>query len=309
MRLFPRSKKQKGWLVIDESPEEVSFVHGRAEAGARAAIDAWASADAAHTALDRIAKDRHFDRYQCATLLKPGEYQLLLIDAPPVPAAELKGALRWKVKDMLDYPVEQATLEVLDIPLVGGADSGRAHTMFAVAAKNEVLAARIKRFEEARIPLEVIDIRETAQRNIAALYEVEKRGTALLYLERDAALLTINYGAELYLTRRLDVGFDLIMKYQPEHRGEMFERIQIELQRTFDHFDRQHAIGVAKLVLGPEPEPTGLEEFLRGNFDLAFERADLGERLDVSGTGGFDAATQWRLFHLIGASLRNGSRA
>ena len=99
------------------------------------------------------------------------------------------------------------------------------------------------------------------------------------------------------------------MKFAPENRTDLFERIQVELQRTFDHFDRQHAIGVAKLVLGPEPEATGLEEFLRANLDLAVERADLAERLDVAGTGGFDAAAQWRLFHLVGAALRNGSRA
>ena len=308
MRLFSRSKKEKGWLVIDESPDEVSYVHGRAEPCARAVVAAWASADAGHTGLERVARERNFERYQCATLLRPEDYQLLLVDAPPVPPAELKSALRWRIKDMLDYPVDEATLDVLDIPLPAGAAGGRAHTMFAVAARNEVIAQRIKRFEAARIPLQVIDIRETAQRNIAALYEVDKRGTALLFLEREAALLTINYAAELYLARRIDIGIGQIMKYPADARHEVFERIQVELQRTFDHFDRQHALTVAKLVLGPEPEETGLQEFLRANLDLAVERADLSERLEVAAAG-FDAPAQWRLFHLVGASLRQESRA
>jgi MSHA biogenesis protein MshI len=310
MKFFTRSKKEKGWLVIDESPEEVRYVHGRGEPGGRGAVSSWTTvpADAPHAALERIAKENHFDRYQCATLLRPGEYQVVMVDAPSVPADELKSAVRWRIKDMLDYPVEDATLDVLDIP---PADSGlgRAHSMFAVAAKNEVIEQRMKRFEAARILLAVIDVPETAQRNIAALYESEARGTALLHLERQSGLLTINYRGELYLTRRLDLGFDEIMRHPQASRGEVFERVQVELQRTFDHFDRQHAISVAKLVLGPEPSATGLEEFLRANLDVQIERANLAERLDIGAAGGLDVSAQWRLFHLIGASLRQEAKS
>jgi MSHA biogenesis protein MshI len=283
----------------------VKFVHGRSEPGSRAAVESWASvvADAPHAGLERIAKDRHFERYQCATLLRPGEYQLLMVDAPQVPTDELRGALRWRIKDMLDYQVDDATIDVLDIPLQSK-DSARGHSMFAVAAKNEIVSARMKRFAAARVPLEVIDIPETAQRNLAALYEVDKRATALLFLERDAGLLTINYSGELYLARRLEIGIDQILRQPLPARREVFERIQVELQRTFDHFDRQHALTVAKIVLGPEPQPTGLEDFLRANVDISVECADLSERLDIVAPGGFDGATQWRLFHLVGASLR-----
>lgn len=309
MKFFTRSKKQKGWLVIDESPEEIDCVHAEVAPGARASIDLWTSfkTGPAPGALEKIARDRHFERYQCATLLKPGEYQLLMVDAPPVPPAELKSALRWRIKDMLDYHVDDATLDVMDIPPVGG-QGGRGHSLFAVAAKNEVIGQRIKRFEAARIPLEVIDIPETAQRNIAALHEAEKRGTALLFLESRAALLTINYAGELYLARRLDVGLEQISRQPPGERKEVFERILVELQRTFDHFDRQHAVTVAKILLGPEPEPTGLEDFLRANLDIAVEGVNLAERLSVSPARGFDPAMQWRLFHLVGAALRHEDR-
>ncbi len=307
MKWFSRlQKKEQGWLVIDESPEELRYVHGRAAPGAPSLIDGWSTLPLRppQAGLDRVAKEKRFERYQCATLLHPGEYQILMVEAPAVPAAELKSALRWRIKDMIDYQVDEATLDVLDIPPPQGGASGRGHSMFAVAAKNEVIQQRIQRFEAARIPLEVIDIPETAQRNIAALYEPEKRGTALLFLEQESGLLTINYDAELYLVRRLDIGIEHIAKRPADARQEVFERIQVELQRTFDHFDRQHGLSVAKLVLGPEPQATGLEEFLKANFDMAVERADLAERLKVSPAQGFDAAAQWRLFHLVGASLR-----
>src|SRR3954470_1581953 len=108
---FTRSKKEQGWLVIDATAETLRFVHGHAEPGKRAAVDIWTTADADSSAagLERVAKSQHFDRYQCATLLRAGEYQLLQVEAPPVPAAELKSAIRWRLKDLLDYHLDDAT--------------------------------------------------------------------------------------------------------------------------------------------------------------------------------------------------------
>jgi len=310
MKLFSRSKKEKGWLVMDESPEVLKYVHAYAPPGGQASINSWNTVKTEPTpgALERIAKEKHLDRYRRAVLLRPGEYQLVMVDAPAVPPDEVKSAIRWSVKDMLDYPVENATIDVLDIPPPEGA-AQRGHAMLAVAAKNETIEKLMKRFEGAHIPLDVIDIPETAQRNIAALYQVPKRGTALLFLNQDSGLLTINYEADLFLARRMDVGIGQIMKYSVENRREVFERIQIELQRTFDHFDRQHAISVAKLLLGPEPEETGLEAFLRDNLDVAIERVNLADRVQASGPGGLDVRTQWQIFHLVGAAFREEGRA
>ena len=310
MKLLSRSKKEKGWLVMEESPEALKYLHAYAPPGGQASINLWSSvkSEPSAGALERIAKEKHLDRYRRAVLLRQGDYQLLMVDAPAVPAEEVKSAIRWSLKDMLDYPVESATIDVLDIPPPDGA-AQRGHSMLAVAAKNETIETLMKRFEAARIPLDVIDIPETAQRNIAALYQVPKRGTALLFLNQDSGLLTINYESDLFLARRMDVGIGHIAKYSVENRREVFERIQIELQRTFDHFDRQHAISVAKLLLGPEPEDTGLEAFLRSNLDVAIERINLADRVQAAAPGGLDARTQWQIFHLVGAALREEGRA
>src|SRR3954469_11422225 len=310
MKLFSRSKKEKGWLVMEESPEALKYVHAYAPPGGQASINSWSTikTEPSAGALERIAREKHLGQYQRAMLLRPGDYPLLMVDAPAVPADEVKSAIRWSVKDMLDYPVESATIDVLDIPPQQGAGQ-RGHAMLAVAAKNETIEKLMRRFEGARIPLEVIDIPETAQRNIAALYRVPKRGTALLFLDQDSGLLTINYEADLFLARRMDIGIGQIVKYSVENRREVFERIQIELQRTFDHFDRQHAIPVAKLLLGPEPEETGIEAFLRSNLDVSIERVNLADRMQIVAPGGLDTRAQWQMFHVVGAALREEGRA
>ena len=311
MRWFGSSKKgELGWLVIATRENQLGFVHGRYAQPGKPAITRFGMAEIESRphALEKLAKELRFDRYQCATLLHPNEYQLLLVEAPRVPQAEVKSAIRWRIKDMLDYRVDDAALDVLDIP-PNSDMAGRSHSMYAVAARNEVIQGCVKKFEEARIPLSVIDIPETAQRNISALHESEGRGAALLYFNQEFGLLTITCRSELYLARRIEIGLSQILGRAPEARAELFGRIVLELQRTFDHFDRQfHYVPIAKLLLGPEPEETGLFEHVKANLDIAIERVDLPERVSFNGQGEPDPATQWQLFHLMGASLRHEAK-
>ncbi|MFY9316582.1 MAG: agglutinin biogenesis protein MshI [Burkholderiales bacterium] len=310
MKWFGTAQREPGWLAIALGEGELRFVHGRHAATGKSAIARFGAAafEAKPGAVEKLAKELDFDRYHCATLLRPGEYQMLVVEAPTVPAAELKSAIRWRIKDLLDYHVDDATVDVLDIP-PESEQAGRNHAMYAVAARNDTIRGCIKSFESARIPLSVIDIPEVAQRNISALHEPEGRGAALLYFNEDFGLLTITCRGELYLSRRIEIGMKQILRATPELRDELFGRVVLELQRSFDHFDRQyHFVPVAKVLLGPEPEDTGLYEHLKANLDMPVERVDLLERLSFGGREQPDAAAQWQLFHLVGASLRHETK-
>ena len=307
---FTRSAREPGWLVVGLHPGELNYVHGRFVPGAAAVIDQCGtrSLDGEYEGAERLAKDLGFARYQCSTLLAPGEYQIMMVDAPNVPQAELKTAIRWRIKDMLDYHVDDATVDLLAVP-PNPAGAERAQSMYAVTARNEVIQACIGRFDAARIPLTVIDIPETSQRNVAALFERDERGLAMLHLGRDQGLLTINFRRELMLARRIEVGMQQLTSASGAAREEQFQRVLLELQRTFDHFDRQFAyVPVARLLLAPEPENTGLLEYLAGNLDLPVERARLAAAIDFGSAAELEPEQEWRLFHLIGAALRHESK-
>ncbi|HWA36926.1 MAG TPA: agglutinin biogenesis protein MshI [Burkholderiales bacterium] len=301
--LFRRRTREGGWLAISVEPDAVLFAHGVAEAPARCKVTRCGARPlgAAQADMQRVARELEADRYQCLTLLGPDQYQLLLVEAPNVPAAELKAAVRWRLKDMLDYHVDDATVDVLDIP-PDPSGAQRAHSMYAVAARNDVVQQCIGRLESAGVPLTVIDIAETAQRNIAALFESPDRALAFLYFGADHSLLTINYHAELYLARRIEVTARQLALDEPR------ERVLLELQRSFDHFERQFPFAsVEKLMVGPEPSDTGMVAYLSANLGLPVQAARLEEVLDVAGGLGEDHG--WRLFHVLGASLRADSKA
>jgi MSHA biogenesis protein MshI len=206
---------------------------------------------------------------------------------------------------MVDYSMDEATIDFLDIPPEQGAEAGRGQQLYAVLARNEVIQARIREFDKAGIALAVIDIPETAQRNIAALYEEGDRGVALVYFGADRGLLTITHRGELYLSRRLDLGIEELGADMEGADGGPHERVVLEIQRTLDHFERQFRhVAVGKLLLAPTGRATLLREILQERFELPVQQIDLCEVL-AFGAERPDEATQWRLFHHFGAALRD----
>jgi MSHA biogenesis protein MshI len=305
-----RRSREPGWLAMSMQAGELAFAHGVSTAGKCRVTRCGtrALADQSAKEFEHLAKQLDLERYQCLTVLPATDYQLLLVDAPNVPAIELKSAVRWRLKDMLDYHVDDATVDVLDIPMEGAA-SARGHSMYAVAARNETIARCITRFTEAQVPLSVIDIVETAQRNISALFEPPARGVGMIYLGARQALLTVNFRGELYLARRIDVGAEQLADTARD-REEARNRILLELQRSLDHLDRQFPfVTMGRLLVAPEPSETGLAAYLAANLDLPVEQARLADVVEFGPDAELAGDSAWRLFHVIGAALRNETKA
>lgn len=253
--------------------------------------------------LEKLAKEHHLNLYNCSFLLNSSEYQLLVVEAPNVPAAELKTAVRWRIKDMLDFSVDDATVDVLEIPADKNAQS-RNRSLYAVAARNEVIKKRMADFDAARLPVSVIDIPELAQRNIASLLEDKGRGMALLSFDENGGLLTFTFDGELYLSRHIEVPLSLLNQPDSEQQRH-FDRITLELQRSMDHFERQFSfITISKLVLAPLPPAVKLEAYLATNLYLPVSTLNLDEVFDFSAVSGVSPAQRMQCFLALGAALR-----
>jgi len=306
-----RDKKVPGWFALSIGADRLDFAHGR-HGEPKSQITAYGTraVEADKPDLGKLAQTMHLGRYECAALLQPGDYQLMLVEAPNVPKDELKSAIRWRIKDMIDYHVDDATVDVLDIPhdAAAAGAAARNRLMYAVSAKNELIEATIRQCDEAKIPLSVIDIPETAQRNIAALFEDGERALGLVYFGEQAGLVTINYRSELYLARRFDIGLHQVSGELSAAEAAL-ERVAVEIQRTLDHFDRQfRSIPVAKMLVAPTPGDTSVADFLKSRVGIEAENIDLREALAFD-DGGPDKESQWRLFHHFGAALRHETKA
>jgi len=308
---FSGSTQESGLLAVAIEPEAVKFAHVHHAGGGRPQATRWwsVSSDPSDQAssLQKAAKEHGFGRSACTTLLEPADYQILLVEPPNVPADELKAAIRWKIKDLIEYHVDDATVDVFELRAEGEA-KGSAKAMYAVATPNEVVQKRIALFEEARIPLRVIDIPEMAQRNIAALFESKDKATAMLAFSPWGGLLTISFHGELLLTRRLEV--TSVQLSQREHGDHYRERVAIEITRSFDIFDRQRlSTGVGELLLAPLPQDPGLEQFLQTHVYVPVVSAALPKVMDFAGGSEPTPEEQWEYFYLFGAALRVEEKA
>ena len=48
-------------------------------------------------------------------MLRPEQYQVLQIDAPPVPPEELRSAARFQIRDMVEMHIDDVTLDVMRV--------------------------------------------------------------------------------------------------------------------------------------------------------------------------------------------------
>lgn len=206
-------------------------------------------------------------------VLSAGEYHLLQIEAPPVPPDELKMAVRWRIKDQIDFPVDDATVDLIRLEQSNAEPGGK---LLAVVANNKVLKKYMGLAERAKINLVAIDIPELAQRNISALLEKPDKTLALLSFTPQGGLLTVTRNGELFFYRRLECNTIELAEQDPDRRSVVFDRLALELQRSLDHIERQHTgWGVDRIVLAPPPAVPGMADYLRQQLYLPLELADL----------------------------------
>ena len=255
---------------------------------------------------EEIGRDLHAGDYTCATLLNAGEDPSPTVETPNVPQEELKTAIRWRLKDLLDFHIDDATIDIMDIPATITRRAQSLDVCGGCAQPDHRAAAAL--FTEAKMPLSVIDIPEMAQRNIAQLVEPEGRGIAFLTFGAEGGLLTLTYGGELYLSRQIDVRLQQLENYDESQRAEWHDRVTLELQRSLDHFDRQfHFITLAKMVLGPMGQGgRGLQAISGGQPAFAGGSAlELESVLDISRTPELrQPESQQRYLLTLGAALR-----
>jgi len=313
MGLFGGKKKEPGWMSLSLSEEGLCVAHSRPgpHGKQQVTVCGMVQANAANPAsMAKAGRDMHMNRYRCTTLLGLDEYQMLVVEAPNVPPDELKTAMRWRIKDMLDYHIDDATIDVLDIPPDKNGPA-RSHSMYAVSARNDVIEKKVALFDEAKVPLEVIDIPEMAQRNIANLLEQPGRGVALLSFDERGGLLTVTFGGELYLARHVDVSWRDLAEAGAEMQQNYFDRITLELQRSIDHLERQFQfISISQIWLAPLPNAEALRQYLASNLYLSVEMLDLSDFFDFSRVPALESPeNQVRFFLPLGATLRHEAKA
>lgn len=308
-----RGPRSAGWLAFAIRPERIDVAQVERRLSGRPTVrlcDSYEIRGSDADALARLRKSLNARGLRCSTLLDMGQYQMQLLEAPPVPAAEIRQAVRWKLKDLLDYPVDAASMDVVHVP-ADTSGSARAQYVHAVSARNDSIAACMKSFHDAGLALQAIDVPEMAQRNIARLFEEPGRGLAMLAIDGRGGMLTFSCGGELYLSRYTDINLRQLGASSRESREQALERLVLELQRSIDHFDRQFSyVTLSRLLMAPLAVEDDIVPYLAEHLYLPVQTLDLAAVMDLPGAPELrDPLQQGARLHILGAALRDDARA
>lgn len=242
-------------------------------------------------------------------VLNPDEYQIHLVETPDVPDSELREAVRWRVRDLIDFPVDEAAIDVFDMPQQAASGRESSRMMNVVVARTPLIAQKAALVNRSGGELEVIDVPDLVLRNLLSLTPADRTGAALLYVEPGFSLILITSESTLYLSRRVFIGQqDLALLSQPDEQSEDFRRgagaIALELMRSLEYYETHFARPpIDSLYIAPAGalgEP--LKRHLAKSLGVKVKDLDLTELLDVP--GGMTVEMQARSLMAIGAALR-----
>ncbi len=274
------ARTKRGVLALASSENSLRYVYA-SEANERGAtIAAWgreSRGNQTREAFMKRLKSALPAAGRAILVLDPDKYQIMQVEAPNVPPEELVGAIRWRATEFLEGSPNDYTLDVLGIAVEG------AGKVIAVAARNEVVRAHMLDCEGLGVPLSVIDVGETAQRNLlnaVLLAEPDAPNVAAaLVADAGRALMVIAAQGQLHFFRRFEFNADLLAvpvdEAQPAMIGqgavaETASRSLTQLKRSLDLWDdsyphlplatlRVHAGAKTEAIVGRIASEAGVE--------------------------------------------------
>lgn len=252
----------------------VARERGRKPRLIRSAVSALHTGDSIPNKLRALSDG---DRQAANLVLADDLYQLLLVEAPRVEPSELRAAIRWKIRNLIDFHIDDAVIDVFDIP--GQEDRPRGQAMmYAVVAHARDIRSHIDTIDNSGLRLDIIDVTDMAMRNLAALLDEDFRGVACLCLEEDHGVITITRQGALFLSRRLEIGAGDIAR--PD--SGVVDQVVLEVQRSLDYYHShfsQPPLNALAILPGFEGDQV-LVKRLDEELNLAVSLYDIQQLLD-----------------------------
>jgi len=303
-RLFQKLSKSEALVGISRSKAGVALAQALPKPGSKPCLKFCdylpGDMENSHHLLNKGSQHRGVGACHAVFVLEMGCYQLLQVVPPDVPQNEMREAIRWQIGDLIDYPPEEAVVDVFPIPR--GNQKERARSAYVVAAHKDQIAERVAWMRNARLNIRAIDIPELVLCNLLNLLPDTGRGVGCLYFDDDSGLIILSSGRKLCLARNLPFGAMGLMgatsRLEP-----VIESIALEIQRSFDFYERNFAqVSIGSLMVTPQEFDLGpLLNGLQTSLGIDVTTLDLGQIMECPDPLPAHAG---RCLLAIGAALR-----
>lgn len=235
----------------------------------------------------------------CQVVLTPDQYQLVLMDALNVPPEEMAKAIRWKLKGLIDYPLNDIAVDVYPIPPYGVA--GRQKKVLVAVTPMSKLKNKLSLFESAYLRVAGVGISELALRNILALVSKDSPSPIIVIsLENGMHKLQIFFENYLYLVRALNMPSNVM-----EDGASGVDNVLLEIQRSMDYCLSELKLSeVKKIYFTPGyHQANTLLSYLNTELAQEVELLDLAKIIEVE--PGMNWKKQHDCFYSIGGALNH----
>ncbi len=231
------------------------------------------------TQLVQYIKQNNLKKYACIVVLEEKKYRLIQLAAPPVEDDELKSAVRWSIKDLIKYPVEDAVIDVFRVPV----QENREGKVYVVAAPKAEIQQTVDLIRKAGLKLQAIDIEELSLGDIIEQMNIYQRGVAVLHLDSSNGAINLYSNSALYLSRKIDAGMkqleQALAQEDTTQAESIYESIILELQRSLDYYESEFARPpITKLIVAPKhPILQGFCDHVSSHMGLTVELINIAQ--------------------------------
>lgn len=211
-----------------------------------------------------------------ATLVLPlDQYQVFQLERPEgVEESELGDALKWKLKDFLDFSPSDAVSDVFTFP--EDASRGRGDLVNVVAARKSLVRELAELVSACGLELVTVDVAELALSHLVARLDESRRGAALVHMRGRYGQMVVGRGDMLYLSRRLDVSVDDL--HDASQQENAVQSLALEMQRSLDYYESQLGqVPPAKVRLVTQDTALPLSSMLGSYLASSVEALDWSE--------------------------------
>lgn len=171
----------------------------------------------------------HLHGRPCQVILTPDLYQLLLMDAPEVAENEMAKALRWQLKGLIDYPLNDIAIDAFIVPPHGA--GLRRKKVFCSITLQSSLINKITLFENCLLNVTAISIAELALSRLVSLEPMSSQAPSIVIsYDDEICQLHVYYNDDLYLLRTLSMSKTILHPNSPANQDML-----LDIQRSIDY--------------------------------------------------------------------------
>jgi type IV pilus assembly protein PilM len=159
-------------------------------------------------ALKGLLRDLKIGDRQIVSCLPENEIVSRLVSLPPLKEDEIKDALRFEAETFVPYPLDQVSI---DYETVETDDAGRL-TVFAIAARNDLINAYVKLFRSVGVEMTAIESPAVSARRL--LLQLEIKAESVMFFdagEKFSDIISFNKG-NIFFARSMPVGGESITR-------------------------------------------------------------------------------------------------